>query len=172
MIARKDYESPESFNEAVREYLLEVGAELVFLVGCVHNIYPIEGISMYNIHPADPENHGGWNMYSLNPHRRVLLEIIDKIERGKANIYDRFFTFPTIHEVTEQYDSGEPFLQAKVEVPTDIIVSIIENVMSKESVDAAASRLQQEVVLPNEWLMLPTAVKMAAKKIIDKRKAV
>ena len=75
----------------------------------------------------------------------------------------------TFHEVVMDYDSGEPFLQARIEVPTEIIIGIFEEAVSKESVGVAASRLQQ-IVLPNEWMMLPTAVQMAAKKIIDKRR--
>ena len=50
--------------------------------------------------------------------------------------------------------------------PTDIIIGILEEAVSKESVDDAASKLQQ-IVLPNEWPMLPIAVQMAAQKIID-----
>lgn len=154
------------FNIAISRYLLEVEAQLVFLVGCVVKIFPINGISMYNIHPADPHKFGGNGMYGLEVHRRVILDILDQIKRGKARAEDRFFSIPTIHEVVMDYDSGEPFLQARVEVPTEIIVNMLAETASNESVDVAASKLQ-EIVLPNEWMMLPTAVQMAAKKIID-----
>ncbi len=165
MIDRGEFSSIEDFNRILGKFLSEMKAKLVFLVGCIVKIFPIEGISMYNIHPADPYKHGGSGMYGLEVHRRVILEIFDQIERGKASVGSRFFTLPTIHEVVMDYDSGEPFFQAKIEVPTDIIIGILEEAVSKKSVDAAASKLQQ-IVLPYEWLMLPTAVQMAAKKII------
>ncbi|MFA6159842.1 MAG: formyltransferase family protein [Parcubacteria group bacterium] len=166
LIDRREFSSIEIFNTALYSFLLEVEAELVFLVGCIVNIFPRNGISMYNIHPADPDKFGGSGMYGLEVHRRVILDIFDRIERGKAKVGDRFFTLPTIHEVVTDYDSGEPFLQARIEVPTDIIIGLLNDAVSKESIDIAASKLQQ-VVLPNEWLMLPTAVQMAAKKIIE-----
>lgn len=161
------YDTITHFNMSISNFLLEVEAKLVFLVGCIVKIFPVNGIGMYNIHPADPDKHGGSGMYGLEVHRRVILDIFDQIERGKAKVDDRFFTFPTIHEVVMDYDSGEPFIQARIEVP-DFIIDLIEEAVSKESVDDAASKLQQ-IVLPNEWMMLPTAVQMAAKKIIDNK---
>lgn len=168
VIDRREFTSIENFNMAVGNFLLEVEAKLLFLVGCIVKIYPMNGISMYNIHPADPDKFGGSGMYGLEVHRRVILDIFDQIERGKAKVGDRFFTLPTIHEVVMDYDSGETFMQARIEVPTDVIVGLLEEAMSKESVDDAALKLQQ-IVLPNEWMMLPTAVQMAAKKIIDSK---
>ena len=168
VIDRKKYADIESFNWVVNGSLTEVKTELVFLVGCIIKIFPINGIRMYNIHPACPHKHGGLGMYGLEVHRRVLLEICDQIKRGKAKVNDRFFTLPTIHEVVTDYDSGEPFAQLKVEIPIEIIIDMLKGRGSMDSLDAAASKLQQ-VVLPYEWLMLPFAVQAAAKKIIDER---
>lgn len=168
VIDRSRYSSILNFNMSISNFLLEVEAELVFLVGCIVKIFPIEGIKMYNIHPADPHKHGGNKMYGLEVHRRVVRDIIDQIERGKVNALNRFFTLPTIHEVVMNYDSGEPFVQARVEVPTEIIVDALEAGADEKSIDIAAEKLQQ-VVLPNEWIMLPAAVEMAAKKIIDNK---
>ena len=74
----------ESFNNELRFMLKSLKVELVFLVGCVVKIFPIDGVKMYNIHPADPHKHGGAGMYGLEVHRRVIKEIIDQIEREKA----------------------------------------------------------------------------------------
>jgi folate-dependent phosphoribosylglycinamide formyltransferase PurN len=168
VIDRREFATIGKFNMAVDEFLLEVEAELVFLVGCIVKIFPIEGISIYNIHPADPHKYGGKGMYGLEVHRRVILEIIDRIKRGKTSADERFFTYPTIHEAVIDYDSGKPFLQAVVEVPAKIIIDVFEAGADEKSIDAAAEKLQQ-VVLPYEWMMLPMAVKMAGKKIIDER---
>lgn len=168
LIDRGKYSSITHFNMPISNFLLEFEVKLVFLVGCIVKIFPIKGISMYNIHPADPHKYGGLGMYGLEVHRRVILDILDQLKRGKAALLDRFFTFPTIHEVVMDYDSGESFLCARIEVPTEIIVDVLEVGVNEKSIEVAAKRLQQ-LVLPNEWLMLPTAVQMAAKKIIDER---
>ena len=162
--------TPDSFNDELRLMLESLEAKLVFLVGCVVKVYPIEGVAMYNIHPADPHKHGGDGMYGLEVHRRVILEIIDKIKRGKAKLIDKFYTLPTIHEVAMEYDSGEIIVQARVEVPIRIIAEFIGQNSRGDSLDIAASNLQKHV-LPYEWIMLPAAVQMAAKKIIDERGA-
>jgi phosphoribosylglycinamide formyltransferase-1 len=168
VIDRSKFDTIGKFNIALDAFLYEVNAKLVFLVGCIVKIFPIEEVGMYNIHPADPYKHGGKGMYGLEVHRRVIRDIIDQIKRGKVKPEDRFFTLPTIHEVVMDYDSGEPFMQAKVEVPTEIIAEALEAGADEKSIDVAAEKLQQ-VVLLNEWVMLPTAVKMAAKKIIDNK---
>ena len=67
-----------------------------------------------------------------------------------------------------EYDSGDIFLQGRVEVPREIIVDVFRESLTKKNLDKAALRLQS-YVLPNEWIMLPGAVQMAAKKIIDER---
>jgi phosphoribosylglycinamide formyltransferase-1 len=172
VIDRSKYSSITHFNMPVSNFLMEVKAELVFLVGCIVKIYPIPieigEVAMYNIHPADPHKYGGNGMYGLEVHRRVIRDIIDRIKRGKVKPEDRFFTYPTIHEVVMDYDSGEPFLQAKVEVPTEIIFDALKAVTDEKSIDVVAGKLQQ-VVLPNEWIMLPAAVEMAAMKKREKK---
>lgn len=154
------------FNAVLSQFLKKLQIELVFLVGCVIKVCPIDGVAIYNIHPADPHKHGGYKMYGLEVHRRVIREIADEIVRDKKNISDKFYTHPTVHQATMDYDSGSPLLTTHVEIPREIL----QNYLSSETdLDEAARRLQQHV-LPYEWLMLPTAVQIAAIKIIDKRR--
>ncbi len=166
-IARKDYDSIDDFNNAFEKLVVELGIELIFLVGCIHRIYPISGVVIKNIHPADPVKHGGDGMYGLEVHRRVILEIVDKIQRGKASEDDVFYTCPTVHEAVYDYDSGNILLQSRVVIPSRIIKSSMFYVFN-ETLNFQAVELQRHV-LPYEWLMLPMAVEMAAKSIIDER---
>lgn len=163
----KKYHTIDEFNANLSNHLRYIQTELVFLVGCVVKVYPIDNIAMYNIHPADQHKHGGNKMYGLEVHRRVIREVEDKICRGKKTASDRFYTYPTIHEATMDYDAGHPLLIGHIEIPKEIISEYMANLID---IDEAAKRLQKHV-LPYEWLMLPTAVQMAAKKIIDKKEA-
>lgn len=153
----------------VREALLELGqVDLMFLVGCVFKVDPITNdkgflIPMYNIHPADIHEHGGDTMYGLAVHEHVLRQIRDQLIRGKKTINDRFYTFPTVHAASRKYDDGPPLLTGSVEVPTDLIVELMNQ---DTQIKEIAKKLQQ-IVLPYEWQILPTAVRMAAKKILD-----
>jgi folate-dependent phosphoribosylglycinamide formyltransferase PurN len=69
----------------------------------------------------------------------------DDIEHGT----DRWFTWITIHEVNARYDEGEPFVRVAVEVFPDR-----DNEM-----------ILQRRVLQYEWMILPTAVNMAIRRI-------
>ena len=150
----------EAINSLAREYEID----LVFLVGCVI-VLPLLGIPMYNIHPADPNLHGGNKMYGLRVHEHVLAAIVDEIERWKKSINETIFTHPTVHEVTAMPDGGPPLLQGSVEIPQELVLDVLEK---KHSLQSAAEWLQK-LVLPYEWIMLPTAVRMAAAKILAAR---
>lgn len=164
-INRKSYDSLDSFNFAMKKYLINQGINLVFLVGCIHKIHPIDGITIYNIHPARIPDHGGKGMYGLAVHESVLLEIVNDIKIDRMNIEtDRFFTQLTIHEVVEEYDSGIPILTGNVEIPRDLIFRFLDREIP---LNEAAKELQK-IVLPIEHMMLPTAVNMAAERIINK----
>ncbi len=144
----------------------QLEAKLIFLVGCIHKIPYMPGVAMYNIHPADSIKHGGQGMYGLNVHKHVLVRILDEINRGFKKEHDRFYTYPTVHETSEKYDQGGMLMQVAVEIPTAIILELKSSAIS---LDEAAEELQQHV-LPYEWLILPTAVRLAAKKIMDERR--
>lgn len=169
VIDRREFTSIENFNWAVSNFLEKVDAKLVFLVGCVVKIFPMKGISIYNIHPADPHKFGGKKMYGLEVHRRVILDIVDQIEHGKKSWDDTFYTYPTIHQVNIEYDSGAPFLWCQLPIPFLIIYNYLNADPEENRLDVAARELQ-DFVLPNEWIMLPAAVQMAARIITEKEK--
>lgn len=158
--------SQDDRNLYHNELLRVVGkydVQIVFLVGCVLVIPLIGGVSMYNIHPADIYLHGGDGMYSLRPHEHVLSAALDEIRRGKKVLgQDRFFTYPTVHELDVIPDAGLPLLRGSVEIP-DYLLTGIQN--DTYSLKEAAKKLQQ-IVLPYEWMILPTAVRMAVARIL------
>ncbi len=151
------------FGKKITLVLKKNKINLIFLVGCIKIIPTIRGIPMYNIHPADPKEHGGHMMYGLDVHVHVLKQIQDRVSRGWNKPDARFFTYPTIHEASPEYDQGQILLQGYVEIPRTIIIEQL-NKTKTISIHDLAKRLQ-EYVLPYEWLMLPAAVRMAAKKI-------
>lgn len=141
------------------------GVKMVFLVGCLVVFNPIAGITFYNIHPADPKEHGGRKMYGLAVHKHLLMDIRDKIKRGFKKVDDRFFTVVTVHEIIDKSkpDQGEILCQMRVEIPKTIIQQLMEG---KVRIGKLAKKLQKHV-LPYEWLILPMAVEAAAKKLLD-----
>jgi len=152
------------------------GVDLIFLVGCIFkipNTITVEVmdccIPTYNIHPADPKEHGGQGMYGLEVHMHVLTAINDKYERGMASLNDRFFTTPTVHEVVDDYDQGKELMRVQVEIPHEIVRAFVTGVFEEEGFEDIAEKLQK-VVLPYEHQMLPLAVRIAAKRIIDQKK--
>ncbi len=153
-------------NALLAGYVQEEQIKLLFLLGCIVKIYPIPGVAMWNIHPADPHDFGGNKMYGLKVHERVLENVIDLINRGKKKPGDDFFTYPTVHEATLDYDCGQPLLRAFVKIPQRIILDRLNGAID---ITEAAKRLQQHV-LPYEWAILPTAVNIAAMKILDEQK--
>lgn len=151
----------------VKWQLVQHNVDMMFLVGCLVVFDPtvVADIVLYNIHPADPKEHGGRKMYGLAVHKHVLLEIRDKIRRGFKKVDDRFFTLPTVHEIIDKSkpDQGEILCQMRVEIPKTIIQQLMEG---KVRIGKLAARLQRHV-LPYEWLILPMAVEAAAKKLLD-----
>lgn len=159
------------FEIAVSYWLAVNEIRLVFLLGCIHRM-PADcigkdgrSIVMYNIHPADPLAHGGQGMYGLAPHRHVLAEILDQITREQKGIEEEFFTWPTVHEVTAEYDQGSPLLTHAVRISTAIIEKAQELQRAGQPLDEAAKMLQA-LVLPCEHLLLPAAVNLACQRIL------
>lgn len=154
-------ENREAYQRELVGAVLIHSSALVFLVGCIV-VLPSMGIPMYNIHPADTEDHGGEKMHGLMVHEHVLAKAIDLVRRGKKSLKnDRFFTYPTVHEVTEIPDGGPPLLRGSVEIPK----SILRGVLDQTHTLTEAAAMLQKVVLPYEWQMLPAAVRMAAARL-------
>ncbi len=161
----KEYSDPDPFNSALNDILKSSLTDFIFLVGCIHKVYPVEGMAMFNIHPADPARHGGDKMYGLAVHQHVLEEVKDLIYRGKKTVLDNFYTYPTVHEATLDYDGGDMLLRQAVLIPDTLVKGFWEGRMDPKQ----AAKALQEVVLPYEWLMLPAAVRMTARRILRKR---
>ena len=166
LIDYKECSSPDHFNKELNRILTQTFTDLIFLVGCIHKVYPVEGIAIYNIHPADPAKHGGDKMYGLAVHLHVLEEIKDQIYRGKKKLSDKFYTYPTVHEANKDYDGGDIVLRQAVLIPS----SIIEDYNHGQKDPQKGAKDLQQVVLPYEWLMLPAAVRIAARRILERRK--
>ena len=143
----------KDFSAEAKKVLLERGIELVFLVGCIHKIPIIPDIPMYNIHPADIEYHGGKGMYGMKVHQSVLDKIKTEMEDDIESGINRWFTWITVHEVDDKYHHGEPFMRLAVEV-------------YPESDDEF---ILQKRVLQYEWMILPTAVNAAIRRIKMKK---
>jgi phosphoribosylglycinamide formyltransferase-1 len=149
------------FEENLKFFLFQESANLVFLVGCIVKMPLIPGIVFKNIHPADTVLAGGKRMYGLEPHKKVLAIIKEQIDTGIASKDDVFYTHPTVHNVEEAYDTGQPLLRLSLKIP-----KIIINSLGNEDSDTCAAALQA-YVLPYEWMLLPLAVKIAAQQMLD-----
>lgn len=154
------------FNRHLKNYLKGHSIQLIILAGCIWELYPIEGVLMINIHPADTLKHGGRHMYGLKVHERVLSNIMDIIYREIQKPEDHFETSVTIHEVGFPIDQGPILLKANIKIPSALITGLCNGSLSLHD---ASAKLQKHV-LEYEWILLPAGVRMAARKIIDERK--
>ena len=153
------------FNQRLSKYVHDNDIMLLILAGCIWEIYPIEGVLIINIHPADTKKHGGRHMYGLKVHERVLSDIMDIVYREIQKPEDNFETCVIVHEVGFPIDQGPIIMSAPVNIPKEIIIGLHREVLSLKD---AAVKLQQHV-LEYEWIFLPAAVRAAARKIIDNK---
>lgn len=135
VIRRKDYESLESYDEALTALLLEKKADLVVLAGFMtilggKVIKQFEN-RMINIHPSLIPSFCGAGFYGLKVHEAALA-------RGVK------VTGATVHFVNEICDGGPIILQKAVEI----------------SGDDTAETLQRKVMEQAEWKILPKAVSL------------
>ncbi len=135
VIRRKDYESLDSYDEALTALLLEKKADLVVLAGFMtilgdKVIKQFEN-RMINIHPSLIPSFCGAGFYGLKVHEAA-------IARGVK------VTGATVHFVNEICDGGPIILQKAVEI----------------SDDDTAETLQRKVMEQAEWKILPKAVSL------------
>ena len=135
VIRRKDYESLDSYDEALTALLLEKKADLVVLAGFMtilgdKVIKQFEN-RMINIHPSIIPSFCGAGFYGLKVHEAALA-------RGVK------VTGATVHFVNEICDGGPIILQKAVEI----------------SDDDTAETLQRKVMEQAEWKILPKAVSL------------
>lgn len=162
IINRKSMKA-EEFYDRLEKIVDLFGAKFAFFLGCIVKARIIPGIDMYNIHPHDPELHGGSGLYGLEPHIHFLERSADLVSRGRKKMgRDRFYAYPTVHEIEEEYDTGHMLLRQAVLIPDKFIVDYIEG---KRDTEAIAGDLQQ-FILRFEWRMLPLAVELAVMRII------
>ena len=135
VVSRKDYASPDSFDEALLEVLRGHGIDLVVLAGFLSVLGPrvVQAYSraLRNVHPALIPAFCGPGMYGLRPHQAALA-------RGCK------VTGATVHFVNEECDGGPILLQKAVDIlPGD-----------------TPETLQKRVMEQAEWKLLPKAVAM------------
>lgn len=115
---------PGALDEAIRDALVEAGADVVVLAGYMKMIGPKTLATfrgrILNIHPALLPKHGGTGMYGMRPHESVLAAGDE--ESGA-----------TVHVVDEHYDHGPILRQRKVPVlPDDTPQTLQKRVLAEE----------------------------------------
>ena len=140
VVKRKDYESQIAYEEAVKAVLAENGIEMIVLAGFMtilsENFTSAYPKRIVNVHPSLIPSFCGEGFYGLRVHEAAL-------EYGVK------VTGATVHYVNEIPDGGEIILQKAVE--------ILEG--------DTAEVLQKRVMEQAEWILLPKAVELVAKKL-------
>jgi phosphoribosylglycinamide formyltransferase-1 len=137
VVSRKDFDSVESWDNAVVEAVDKSGAELIVLAGYLSLLGP-KIVSKYsnriiNIHPALIPSFCGAGMYGIRPHKAALAKGV-KVSGA------------TVHFVNENYDEGPILLQKAVDVLPD------------DTPETLQKRIMQEC----EWKLLPQAIRLIA----------
>ena len=140
VVKRKDYESQIAYEEAVKGVLAENGIDMIVLAGFMtilsENFTSAYPKCIVNVHPSLIPSFCGEGFYGLRVHEAAL-------EYGVK------VTGATVHYVNEIPDGGEIILQKAVE--------ILEG--------DTAEVLQKRVMEQAEWILLPQAVELVAKKL-------
>ncbi len=121
--------SAAAADQALRDALLEFGAELVLLAGYMKRLGPLTLAAfsgrIINSHPALLPEFGGQGMFGLQVHRAVLAA-------------GRRISGASVHWVDENYDTGA--IIAQVRVP-------VESGDSAESLAARVQAAERELVV-------------------------
>lgn len=145
VIKRKDFTSLEEYDEALLQVLQSNNIEEVILAGFL-SILGNKVIEAYpqriiNIHPSLIPSFCGKGYYGLKVHEAAL-------EKGVK------VTGATVHYVNAIPDGGEIIYQKAVEVQDGDTPEV----------------LQRRVMEQAEWILLPQAAEMLAKKIEEEKK--
>ncbi len=134
-LRRKDYDSVETYSQALIDALRERQVDLVVLAGFLtitgDNFVEAFRNRIINVHPALLPSFGGKGYYGLHVHEAVL-------SRGVK------VTGATVHFVNEVCDGGPIILQKAVDVKEGDTPEI----------------LQKRVMEEAEWILLPQAVSL------------
>lgn len=144
-ICPRDYDSREQFHDALLEALVQSGADLVVLAGCLV-VIPEKIVDHFenriiNIHPSLIPSFCGTDYYGLKVHEGVL-------SRGVK------VTGATVHFVDKGTDTGPIILQKAVAVEDGDTPKV----------------LQQRVMEQAEWVIMPKAIDLIANgkiKVVD-----
>ena len=140
VVKRKEFSDQIAYEEAVKAILTERGIEMIVLAGFMsilsENFTGAYPKRIVNIHPSLIPSFCGKGFYGLHVHEAAL-------EYGVK------VTGATVHYVNEIPDGGEIILQKAVEVLEGDTPEI----------------LQRRVMEQAEWVLLPQAVEMVAKKL-------
>lgn len=140
-VAKKQM-SQEMFEEALNEYLKDYQIDFIILAGFL-SILSESFVKQWtdriiNIHPSLIPSFCGKGMYGLKVHEAAL-------EKGVK------VTGATVHMVNEIPDGGKILLQKAVEVLEEDTPEV----------------LQRRVMEQAEWILLPQAAELIAKKITE-----
>ncbi len=140
VVKRKDFDSQIAYEEAVKAVLTEKGIDMIVLAGFMtilsENFTSAYPKRIVNVHPSLIPSFCGAGFYGLKVHEAAL-------EYGVK------VTGATVHYVNEIPDGGEIILQKAVD--------ILEG--------DTAEVLQKRVMEQAEWILLPKAVELVAKKL-------
>lgn len=123
-LSSRSHPDPGALDAAMRDALVDAGADVVCLAGYMKKIGPLTLAAfpgrILNIHPALLPRHGGPGYYGIHVHEKVL-------ESGDA------VSGATVHVVDEQYDRGRILEQVEVPVePGDTPESLQQRVLAQE----------------------------------------
>ncbi|KKR32544.1 MAG: Phosphoribosylglycinamide formyltransferase [Candidatus Falkowbacteria bacterium GW2011_GWF2_39_8] len=180
VVARKG-KKKEQFRQEVVRVIKEEGFDLVFLLGCLAYIPKVDGVEMFNIHPADKKKYGGMGWHGLKTHLHVLVDILDDIIHYGYDFQQRYETEIVVHrahkdgvregeDTSEEFDVGPAFVTQKVTIPHYMLQKIYDN---REDLKLDPEKLLlpyaddlQKYVLRFEWGLLISAVQNAVTETI------
>ena len=118
------HDSPEALDVAIRNALLEAGADLVFLAGYMKRVGPLvlEAFRgrILNTHPALLPKFGGKGMYGDHVFKAVL-----EAEETESGV--------SLHLVDPEYDTGPVIRQCKVDIlPDDSLETLKARIRARE----------------------------------------
>ena len=140
VVKRKDFDSQIAYEEELKRILAERGIGMIVLAGFMtilsENFTGAYPKRIINVHPSLIPSFCGDGFYGLRVHEAALK-------------YGVKVTGATVHYVNEVTDGGEIILQKAVEI---------------EEGDTAET-LQKRVMEQAEWILLPRAAELVAKKL-------
>lgn len=143
VILKKDYESKEAFDAALRDYLVSMNVDVVVLAGFLVILGKtfIEAFSdrIVNVHPSLIPSFCGDGFYGLKVHEAAL-------------DYGVKVTGATVHLVNEVTDGGKILMQKAVYIEEGDTPEI----------------LQRRVMEEAEWQILPLAVETLCRNLNNK----